>query len=759
MGIFNKKKSVNNRYAETTAKDRTGWNPLATLDFYTKLLAEYLDKSSTPDKTLGNGEFFYTSDAIFTKNGVKKVFFINEMPLTIPRYFISDLRDSVYRAISQYNSNNRLNSKVSVTLLIEGQHFPFEFSDYRIAGVWQSFTRQYERVADKVGDMELKDALNTDKYSDNVVRKVNSFLHLKEAKARHASFYRTKLAIELVVVDDTSGLALDSLKIAEKAVADFFTENALSYKRLFLDPHNYYKNYSPTSNSAKTLMRKKYEGAVYSDDTITSFTAPNHGIIGDKRGIPFGVDMFIGEPIFIDFLEDKNAKNILIAAGTGEGKSFRAKDNFVFTTAQPEYQTIAFDYEGTEYTGVGYICDSQNIRMKGMYVDTLDIPDAVGDEELDSERWDRCKEITKSVFDVLCNPQTGMTNRQQAIFSDLMAEVYGNVGVGEDVETWSRAKGLTYYMLYDILVNKYIHGENSTARENHTEAELKDFRNTLKPYFEEGGLYASWFKYNISIEDFLEAESVIFNFGMGTKSEIMTDERSIILQQLFASHLTILKASRNKANGILTAVYIEEMQRYLNQPYSAKIVGTLVSGGRKLGLINYLLTNDPSGLLMAGDMDSPLIKENVSAIVSGITMVCIGALYEKDMIGLIDQFGLEKSFGYLRKLVEVKESNIRSGGYKYAFFMNHRGKATLVKSISSPALEGLDIYETDVNPLNNGLRSGKAVGSDSLDSGINKAFKKDGEWDEEGRKFTSPDGVVIEKLWLSNPDAHSNEIY
>ncbi len=759
MGIFKGKKSITDTYEETSVKKRSRFGPLATLDFYTSWLAEFNEHDDLPDKSLSTGNFYYTAESIMTNNGIKKMFFIKELPYEMSRYFISDLRDEIERDIARYNIAHDSESNVSLNLVVDGTFFNLNLGDRRIKGVWNSFTRQYKRLEGELANRDISDALKSDRYQQNVVRKVQSFLHIQEAQERNASFYKTKLALEIVAKDDTLGRANDALKVAEQTLASFCLKYDIAFNRTFLDAHNYQRSYSPSASEDKTFIRKKYPGDVWSDDTISSFTIPEHGTVGDEYGTPFGIDIFSGEPVSFDMSKDSNAKTVLLAAGTGEGKSYMAKMNYTFTLPDKKYETIVFDYEGSEYLSLGFVADANIIGMggtSGSYVNTMVIADPVGVDELDMEAKKNAIEMTTTVFNVLADPNTGMNVEQMAIFSDLLTRCYAKVGVGEQPETWGKSNDLNYFVIYDTLVQEFMLGSNTTAMENHGEKALKNFRNVLKPYFEENGIFSSWFQTPVSINEFMQNRHNIFNFGMGGKSEVLQDSRAVVLKQLFAAHLTLMKAARNRAKGIHTVVYLEELQRYLEQPFSGQIVKSFVSGGRKLGLINYLITNDPSGLVSGADIDSPLVRDNVSAIVSGITMMIIGALYQNDMDGLIDTFGLDKAEGYLQHLVNVKENNIVQGGYKHVFFIKYKGQSTLVKTVINPLLNELPLYTTDVNPNDTKLRTAEYMSESDIESNINAAFTSDGEWDKQGLSFKERGGATIDKVWLEEESSKHN---
>lgn len=693
VGLFNKGKRTKKDKVFTTEKVVTShFKAFDSINLYSRLIAEYITGGTmdVPDKTVEDGTFFYSTNRIFTQKGVKKMYFLHDLPAELPRGFVSDIRANVQKAVRSYNATHGLQENVSINVVIDGEFYDLDLGNKRVQGRWTHFTRQFERVQRKAGSKSLVDELKSDKYSDDIRRKVSSFLYIKEAKdEQDSSFYKTKVILEFVSTSN------DVLEVAEREFRAFVFRNRIKPKPVFIQTNEYQKTYTPMGSKTNSLLKKMNEGDVWADDTIASFTVSTHGIIGDKTGVYHGVDVQSRNVLAIDMSKGSDAQNILLTAGTGEGKSNYAKMLYTFIIPMMDtYSTIVYDYEGFEYTPIGKLAEANIVSMAGgdgRYVNTMVIGDLTGNKKIDEGLKIEAIEATERVFNLLVDERYGMTPQELSLFSDCMNEVYQDFGVFDDPETWKNSKECTFYHIYAKMVKMK---ERNEVLFEYGENVVLDFIIKLKPYFEKGGIRTHWFKEPISIQEIVDNRHLIFSFGMGDKEESMIDEKSLALRQLFASYLTTLVASKNKARGIRTVVFLEELQRYLKQRYSGEIVAGISSGGRKLGLIVYYITNAPSELMLLMDGGDENIRSSASVLMSNITTTIIGALWRNDMDKLIDYFQLHNARGILYQLSDVKESNKGSSDMKYCFFVKYKGQSTVVRMLSHPDLDELPLYTT-----------------------------------------------------------------
>lgn len=721
---------------------------LGTLEYYTGLIKNWLDHDDVPDKELGNGEFYYTAESVYTKNGVKKPFIITDYPMEMDRGFVSDIRYRVEEYVEQYKTKTGIEGTVSVNLTVDMLPYDLRLDSRKTTNRWNGLVRMYKRVSSEMEEKDLEDELKSDKYSDNVRRKVRSFMHIRDARDKlKAGFFKTALIIELEVKNPDLVEANEMLKEAERGFEVYAREVDLNYKRVFLNVHQYYKNYTPTSMfNDRELMRRRFTGNVFSDDTLSSFFMPSHGKVGDATGLYFGIDVKSTEVVTYDLTKGTDANNLLLLAQTGQGKSMYAKMVLSYVGIDPNYQTIIFDYEGTEYAPLGIIQDASEIGMagtQGSYVNTMVIQDVTGDAVIDAGRWKTAMEMTTNIYNLIFDEDYGMSKIELDIFSFLLGKMYVNAGISDkNPELWyERSKKLTFYTLYAMLDEMISTHDPDLFGEFHAE-DIREFRSSLRPYFGKGQVHNSWFQNPISIEEFLSSKDVVFNFGMSSESESSVGSKKLALRQMYASYLTILKASVNKSKGIRTFVVIDEMQRYLKLNYSGGIIAQFVSGGRKLGLITFLITNSPQELIAAGDTSNPNVKDNISTVMSGITGQIIGATRLNDMDTIIDTFNLQNATGYLYELADIAENKRRKAEMKHCFYINMRGEQTIVKGVVHPAFIDSPIYSTKPSKKGNGLRGAESTTQQELASNISRVKEED---------LSNSDMTYrekVEKVWL-----------
>lgn len=727
------------------------FNFIDTINLYSRLIVDKWTKGITdkPDRPIEDGKFYYTTNRIFTKNKVKKMFFITYLPDILPRGFISDLRTDIKRQLRNYNETNNLNESVHVNLIIDGEYYNFDKADRRVQGKWKHFTREYEKVQAKAGEKTLQDELKSDKYSEQVRRKVNSFLYIKEAtEEQDASLFKSTIIIELCASTN------ESLALAEDCLSRFTFKHRIKVKDVFIQTNEYQKAFSPVAVDNKRLLKQMVGGDVLADDTLTSFTLTTHGIVGDTFGIYHGIDVFSRNVVSFDFSKGSDSHNILLTASAGEGKSNYAKMLYTFISAmKTTYSTIIFDYEGSDYYPLGKVTDAKFVAFtggSGSYVNTMEIGELTGNPKIDAGLLEEAREATKRVFDLLTDEFKGMDTKQTAIFSEAMKLLYLEKGVDErDKSTWKNSKGTTFYMLFaQILKMK----DEKKYQEEFTYDAIADFLLALKPYFEEGNIRTHWFKNPISVQELINSQNIIYNFGMAGKDDATTDTKSIALRQIFASYLTMLLAGRNKAKGLRTVIFIEEMQRYLKQIYSGQIINSIATGGRKLGIIAYFITNAPGELLDLEENyqeSNDARKTNVSSLLDNLNMQIIGAIGKTSMLKLIDRFNLQNSGNYLLQLSAIKENKQKVADLKYCFHIAYKGQSTLVRMLCHPDLDSLPLYKTldDANLSEQEREEARnlrfAIGDDEINKVLDKSLEKE-------RKLQNENASWYERLNKGN---------
>jgi len=275
---------------------------------------------------------------------------------------------------------------------------------------------------------------------------------------------------------------------------------------------------------------------------------------------------------------------------------------------------------------------------QGSYFDPVSIV-TTGDEALDRAGgvFSLSKSYTLVFFRTLVGDQVMSTNPWASnIIDAAVAKTYMNAGVLEsDYSTWSRSADLTLHSIYQVIKQDHLTLAQERARLVRASSYTPDdFRVTneeycatldlvraqLARYFEtpeHGGILSSIFSNRVSIDEVANSKIVLCSFGMESRSSVQVDPIQMNLAQLSAANISHIRSLYCKREGKFNVKVWEELQRWASFPGSREILSVAITGGRKMGDINFMIGNDPS--LFMGAAASLNVFSNV-------TSFCIGAI-------------------------------------------------------------------------------------------------------------------------------------
>lgn len=659
----------------------------SSFNFYSRIAVSLITKGfkdvPNENEVLPDNHFYYSINRIYTKNKVKKMYFIKELPRLIDEGFLNELKREIETKSMQVNRTYGINSKCELVDMVITQPYELNFGTFRNRSRMSMWKRRYEEAVKQYGGDNILDELVQKKdISDSKDRNrwmIESWLFVKKAKEiDKSSFARTTIILELIADND------DILLECEKTLKDYLFRNDIRYNEVFLQSNEYNKAFSPAGNEQNNLLSKMTSSTILNDDIITSFDVPTHGNVGDEKGLYYGTDIYTGLPIFYDIRKGSDAKNFLLAANTGDGKSNYLKGIYSSMDILG-INSITLDYEGDEYTPMGVLYDAAFIKVSGensRYFNTIAIGDLTGDPDIDGGLKKEAIGVTERVFSLLLDEKDGMNFNETSIFSDCINRVYDKFGVTDDPETWINSKGCTYFHIYGELVD--MSKQDFYVKEYGQY--IKDMVIKLRTYFEYDGINRSMFDNPINLDELLGVRHIIFSFGMKGVDESLINTKELALKQLFVGYITTLISNYNKGRGKLTAIYLEELQRYLMHAHSGSVVANMVSGGRKRGMILFLITNAPLQLFSSMNTNEE-IKKYVEAILGNVNGLILGALKEKVSTQLAEYFNIEDSIPSLKLIYE-------GGDMKYSFLINYKGESSIVKYLFHPDLLETPLYAT-----------------------------------------------------------------
>ncbi len=546
---------------------------------------------------------------------------------------------SFYYTLDGYPSSIPINFKFRIRMNAKGQvrvAFIHTFEPTRID--WNSpqmrskikTWRTMEEGADEVTEYNYIDNIGS---MDNSERRKASLVYLADAdKRRNRNLFKYRT---LMVISGKRGDAFD-LSVSE--ILNYCKSVGIIATRVTSNMDKFLGAFSPFSMELGNGALAEVGANTIPDEQIARFSNYAQGKIG-KSGIIFGTDIFSGYNVYKKLKRhDTDAENILITAETGGGKSYFLKFILLQITGLDEYNGTINDIEGFEYLPFGYFVGNHDkvvvLNMaegEGCYYDPFEVV-LTGDDDLDRDMFKYCKSFTNSIMTV-CVGEKLLTENVwvQKVINNAIAKAYTDIGVvDDDKSTWLNTQGYDLFYVYSKFKELYeehkvlrcIKEEDLDLHERYKlnpgyiDALDKVVAN-LSEYFEpleHGGIRGDVFKKKVSLGDIVDAKLVINSFGMAGKSADSVDKTQMALAQLSAANISYLRSIFSKARGKFNYKVWEEFQRWGQFPGSANTIKTAITGGRKLGDINFIVTNNIKELL---DDDRFAIFDNITSFAIG----------------------------------------------------------------------------------------------------------------------------------------------
>lgn len=369
--------------------------------------------------------------------------------------------------------------------------------------------------------------------------------------------------------------------------------------RVLYDVPDVLQCFSPFTTSFVYDTKKRISTFLLTDETYALMNSYEQGILG-SRGIYFGTDIISKFPVLKKVKNTaESTENWLITAESEGGKSVMVKTVSLEMLAQGFYGTI-MDVEGDEYAPLANLLSYESkvvvLNMgegSGKYFDAVEIL-CSGIEKIDKDAKKSSIDFTVATFRVLLGKEYDISIWADAIINDALALLYADNNVTNDMSTWGNSAGLTYFDVY-----KYMSKLKETVKDKPKEyyREIGTCVTILSKYFESWGTRGDLFNTRVKIKDIMDAELVVCSFGMAGKSPDSVDAIQMALMGLSAAQISQQRSVFCKAKGLFNFKVWEEFQRWSAFKGSVNTIGVAVTGGRKLGDINIIVTNKVSELL------------------------------------------------------------------------------------------------------------------------------------------------------------------
>lgn len=725
----------------------------STLSVYAGRIAHWISKgwgeSEVPLKQIASNRFLLSTNKIYTRNAVK-------MPIAIigfgndeflPVGWLDNIRDDLNVLENTYNISQNENLRIALNEVEDADYSPINFSSSK------PLQNDYKRAINDITGKTYTD------YS------LDTYDWLQDLEIENKdSIWETRQFLELVISGGPSGKTAELLRQAYEEVSKRLRVLQMKTQDLYLTVQNYYDAFSPLGHNHKkgqgSELSKKYVPVIRSGQMIVSDGDLQQGSISDIEGVPVGIDVNSGKPIFIDYTNNNLPPSTIVSAVTGAGKTYLMQSILgSLLLWGDKYFPVIVDYKN-EYVELGRSAGMQIISSSpadGLYYDTMELAEPTGDPDIDSRQLTNSIETTDNVFEILLGDKW---EKLKPAYEYTRRSLYQRQGVYLDKpNTWKNSKGLTFHTFYNEIY-KVLSEDRIQAQEETDLNDFVDLRRTLSEYFEIDGSKASYFKQPIRMKDINSSRGVIF--ALDRKGEVNNSQHDtkLLLTMQFIMHI-LNNLTDRKSDKRLIPIYWEETNQLLLIPKVANMISSLTTGGRSRGIRNFFITNSP-GQIFRAEQESEFATVDpgvISTIMSNAQSIIVGANSQEDMNTIADKYHLNSSTikVYLKLLAEqASKGNDDQSSLAHKFIIRHQGHTTLMQAVSNDALAQLGVFgtEVDINRVNNSDEKKEQLMKELLNT--NKDTKSDSVTLNKERATILQDAKSISGNTLNNKLANSN---
>lgn len=691
--MFGKKKNteVNGKKAAKKSKRQE------KIDMYDMIIANMIAGNSIIEPTvkLDNSQIAVGFSNIASEEQLTKYFMISKFPDFLAPKLIDNIRNRCLHAGVKINFYFYANPH---TINWESPEMKNRMS------IWRRYSAEHSGAIDVFSYRTQR--------GESLARNriITSTKYLNEAELEYKrSFMRVLFIIEVSAKRDEDSLA--NMAETIRNLKSLCSSSDMKIKELRVNMIDWLRAIGVFSMQSLKEVDNKLARKIVTDDILANFNSYKQGRVGIK-GVPLGIDILSGGPVMRVFKEDPDqADNWLISAGTGGGKSFWIKTLLTYLLAAG-FVCCVMDYEGDEYTNLANYIRSGNpddVKVVSMgkgstvYFDPCEIPDLTGDPEVDDEAKGSAVGFIMAIFRVIVHGMDDtFSKEEERVLSLAIQRIYDTAGVTDDKNTWYRSKGLRLHDVYseikEMVDTKELVDADSDNLKHKAACSILD---SASVYFEPGEAKSNTFKQPMSANELFKARFIVFSFGMKGEGSEISDPTILSLKQLSVSYVNILISNHCKyVRHCFNVKVWEEMQRYGGNKGTAEIISNTITGGRKRGDVNFIVTNDLAAML---DDENPLARR----LRQNIQNYAIGKIKDNgtrdDFVRKFDLQDCKIALDNIAKASNATQSGSQklSGAqtrYKNAFcVILEEGKKAIVKVKLPKSLLKSSLFKTGVD--------------------------------------------------------------
>lgn len=664
------------------------------IDMYDMIIANLIAGGTvlgTNGMNLGGDELHIGFSEIDSDTQISKYWLIRQFPDYLQPQIIDAIR---YHCIRP---------GVKVNVYVYGDPYKIDWESPEMKSkmsIWREYTS--EETSTNVFDYRSTRATDLAKK-----RIVLSTKYLNDAELnQRRSLIKASFLVEITGNNNDEDIL--NMNESIQAFKEFCNLREIRVRELRVNMIEWMKSLNPFSLLEQKAVINKTPSRILTDDLLSNMNSYKQGRIGID-GVPLGMDVETSVPVLKKFKADPDAaENWLVSAGTGGGKSYWVKVLLTFLLASG-YVVTVMDYEGDEYSNIAaYLseCNEDDVRVISMgkgssdYFDPCQIPQLTGDPEVDDELKEQSINYIIAIFRIIVAGLDGyLDTSEEKMISTAIRRMYDSAGVTDDKSTWTRSKNLTLRMVYEEL--KYMYESKEfvdSDDDNKLHKAITKIVNASSIYFEDGESKANTFKNPIPADDLYSAKFIVFSFGMKGAGHSTIDPTILALKQLSVASVSMNISNHCKYIKHCFNVKVwEEFQRWGNAKGSVEIIVNAMTGGRKRGDINIIITNDLANIVDESNEVSKSLRQNIQNY-------AIGKISDRNVRETFcDIFDLKDCELALQKIAKSNSSDEQGlsgnagGRYKHSFcVILDTGKKAVVKAMIPPALAKSGLFKTGV---------------------------------------------------------------
>lgn len=553
----------------------------------------FTDRGTIPDN-IGNN-ILVTNNLYVTKNHLTAIILVTEMSEATPVAWTSDL--------VRYVKDQTRGVVIDITM--KGQHYRPDLTP--------SAMNSKERT--------WRDTLNNPFMPENYVRRAARCLYTLDVARSDKHMSKQRIYIK---VRAKNGL---QLRKGIEAVGLYLNSIGSQYKRLQSNIDEHIAYFTMMSDKRPKHL-KDIPANIFSRQTFAESMPAIQGA-NDNKGVLMGFDNVSGFPYFIDFKATSAAKNIMIEALSGWGKSFMAS-YWLYPFYADGFNLAIMDIKGNEFDAITQSLHGVKLSMRATstyYINTFRWdPKEVFDGDTTTYAHERYR-MSKERMLCICDLNERLTSQAESLLEEFLNYVYKYVGATpENINTWYRTDKLNPYVIFDLFQHYISHEIKAKYSEVCTK-----MLERLRIYMSSEGSKSHIYRDSYSYLDVLETKCLTFDFGI-LETSSNNDPVLFHLKVMDMVAINDEYVSYKKKKGQWTVKLLEESQ--VVDDWLTKIYAREITLRRAQNQVTVLLGNSIAALA-ANPLSRPIIEN--------INVLALGSLNLSSRKFLKDEFGLKNA--------------------------------------------------------------------------------------------------------------------